>query len=84
MSFKDAVQRDGEALLAQLAQYYTNVVRNTFVSTDAAREAARTLPEALTWHKRVVVLLRDWSLPKDTFMKEPISQWKATVAPWSI
>lgn len=46
---QDKVQRDVDAVQAQLAQYYTNALRNTFVRTDAARAEPRTLPEAFTW-----------------------------------
>lgn len=64
IAFKDAVQRDGEAVQTQLAEYFTDANRNTFVRTDSTRVAPQHLQRHLRWHKGVI----DWNLPKDTCM----------------
>ena len=46
VAFKDAVQCEGEAVQAQLAEYYTDAIENTFVREDTARAAPASLVEA--------------------------------------
>ena len=46
VAFKDAVQREGEAVQAQLAEYYTEAIENTFVREDTARAAPASLAKA--------------------------------------
>lgn len=46
VAYKDAVQRDGEAVQAQLAEYYTDAIENAFVREDTARAAPASLAEA--------------------------------------
>ena len=48
VAYKDAVQREGEAVQAQLAEYYTDAIENTFVREDTARAAPASLAEAFT------------------------------------
>ena len=45
-AFKDAVQREGEAVQVQLAEYYTDAIEDTFVREDTARAATTSLAEA--------------------------------------
>ena len=46
VAYKDTVQREGEAVKAQLAEYYTDAIENTFVREDTARAAPASLAEA--------------------------------------
>ncbi len=45
VAYKDAIQRDGEAVQVQLAEYYTDAIENTFVREDTARAAPASLAE---------------------------------------
>ena len=46
VAYKDAVQCEGEAVRAQLAEYYTDALENTFIREDTARAAPASLAEA--------------------------------------
>ena len=46
VAYKDAIEREGEAVQVQLAEYYTDAIENTFVREDTARAAPASLAGA--------------------------------------
>jgi len=46
IAYKDAVQREGEAVQVQLAEYFTDAIENSFVREDTARAAPTSLAGA--------------------------------------
>lgn len=61
IAFNAGVQRDGEAVEKQLAEYHTDAIRNTSVRT--IYNQGSTPSNHLQKH-----YFRDWNLPKDTGM----------------
>ncbi|CAE1304533.1 unnamed protein product [Acanthosepion pharaonis] len=45
-AYKDAVQREGEVIQMQLAEFFTDAIENSFVREDTARAYPTTLTEA--------------------------------------
>ena len=54
VAYKDAVQREREAVQAQQAEYYTDAIENMFVREDTARAAQRHWRRRLRRQERVL------------------------------
>ena len=68
IAYKDAVQREGEVIQMQLAEFFTDAIENPFVREDTARACPTTLSEAfnaaqqsLRLHERLVRLREQMS-----------------------
>lgn len=52
IAYKDAVQREGEVIQMQLAEFFTDAIENSFVREDTARAYPTTLTEAFNAAQR--------------------------------
>ena len=56
VAYKDAIEREGEAVQVQLAKYYTDAIENTFVREDTARAVPASLAEGFATAGKILRL----------------------------